>query len=73
MCGIDDLKDNKLYEAVTQGQSLDAVICLNVSMESMQHFMLIGDKAYRVEMDDVTKRAYVCFNDERQIVTAGEI
>jgi hypothetical protein len=70
MCGASDLAHNKFYHAVIAGRSKDAVLTLGEPVESRQHFMLVGDKAYRVEDDHNTKRAYACFNDENAIMTA---
>lgn len=65
----DDSRSNRVYNLVS-GHSHGHIRCLGAEPSSLLHFMLVGDVAYRVELNDRTKESYACFNDAGGLVTS---
>jgi hypothetical protein len=63
----DSLQENDVYTLISEHANGRYQV-LNEQPDSMMHFMLVGDTAYRVEFDDTTKQAYACFNDKDGLV-----
>ncbi len=40
------------------------LIFLDIGADDLPHFIVVGNKRYRLEMDDKQKKAIACFNDE---------
>lgn len=70
-CGRAELTGNQFYQVIHQKRP-DSIRCMGIqstTRQHMQHYMLVGETAYRVEFDDLTRSATACFNDERRLVT----
>lgn len=67
-CEHDRLIDNPFFEAV-RAEAPKSIRSLGVDLDAGTHFMLVGDGAYRVEVDDRTRKASACFNDQSGLVT----
>ncbi len=60
----EDMKGNDFAKAVDESDN--GKLKIGVKSEfyaGYPHFILVGDKRYRLEKDDVTKEAIACFND----------
>lgn len=62
-----DHEDNRVYDKVRTHPN-GRVLCLNEARDSFPHFMVVGDVGYRIEFDDITKKASACFNDRDKLV-----
>src|SRR5207253_1039323 len=62
---LDQPARNEFYQVVSSSK-FGQVRILGDNSDRTHHFQLIGDIAYRVELDDDTKEAYVCFRDENR-------
>ena len=60
----EDLENNLFAQAV-KGSPNGKLKTVHESLlgAGWPHFILVGDKRYRIEKDDVTKQAIACFND----------
>jgi hypothetical protein len=62
-----ELKNNEFYKAVSARDRHSTVFLPNPKEDTV-HF-LVTNNAYRVEVDDKTKKAYASFNDEGSVMT----
>lgn len=63
----ENLTKNEVYDIVTSHKN-GRLHILNQRPDSILHFMLVGNSAYRVEINDTTKEAYACFKDKDGLV-----
>ena len=61
----DDLRDNKLYSVVVNDPHGEVLTSRGSMTGEQVHYVLVGEKRYRVEIDDKTKEAIASFNDPR--------
>ena len=59
----EELDGNKFYDLVTNSDRGEVVV-LDSPPSSMSHFVVVGDRRYRVELDDGQKKALASFNDD---------
>lgn len=59
----EDMENNSFAQAVKDSPNGEFKKDVDVLGEKYPHFILVGDKRYRFEKDDITKEAIACFND----------
>jgi hypothetical protein len=69
IAGREKLEQNRFFSVVTQHVN-GSTCALNQTISSISHFCLVGDTAYRLELNDQTKEAYACFNDADKLTTS---
>lgn len=59
----EDMENNSFAQAVDDSPNGKFRKGVSVLGAKHPHFILVGDKKYRFEKDDITKEAIACFND----------
>ena len=59
----EELNGNGFYGLVNKHKN-GRVLFLPKGTTDMNHFILVGDSRYRIEIDDSKTTAFACFNDE---------
>lgn len=67
LCNASEIDDNQFARLITDGGG--TIICLGPPESKLPHFILVGDAAYRYEIDIERKQALVCFNDKKMTIT----
>lgn len=58
----DQIKGNSFVNRVKEHPN-GKVGVLDMAPDLLSHFVVVGDRSYRIEMDDERKMAHACFND----------